>query len=78
MNLSLSGVQCRFEQSGKLNIQKICLNGRWQSVEQGRQWRDDFGRHVLIMIQNQTFTLTLLAHTLEWELKGRVSSGIAI
>lgn len=73
-----TGVDCRFETDGSLTIHKISLNGRWRKVEQGRQWRDDDGHHLLVMIGGQVFTLTLHAHTLQWDLAGRTGHSIAV
>lgn len=74
----ITGVDCRFETDGSLSIKKICQNDRWRSVEQGRQWRDDEGHHVLLMIDGRVFTLTLNAHTLQWDLSRRLGRSIAI
>ena len=42
-------VDCRFAEDGAVQVRKVHLNGRWQSVGQGWQWLDENGRHVLIM-----------------------------
>ena len=43
------GVECRFLNDGRVEVQRIQIDGRWLTVEQGRQWLDRGGRHVLIM-----------------------------
>lgn len=47
---SMSGVECRFLQDGSIEVKKIQVDGRWLPVEQGRQWVDRVGRHVLVTI----------------------------
>jgi hypothetical protein len=65
------GVDCLFEANGRLRIRRIEQNGRWQAVEQGRQWQDERGRHVLIMLPGQLpQELLLRGDGLTWELLG--------
>lgn len=63
------GVDCRFAEDGVVQVRKVMLNGRWQSVGQGRQWLDENGRHVLIMLPGEEVReLLLQPETLQWEL----------
>ena len=65
------GVDCLFGADGRLRIRRIEENGRWQAVEQGRQWQDEQGRHVLIMLPGQPVReLLLRADSLTWEVVG--------
>ena len=66
------GVECRFSQDGAVQVKKVLLNGRWQSVGQGRQWLDENGRHVLIMLPGERVQeLVLQAGSLQWGLVER-------
>ena len=68
------GVACRFAEDGSVRVQKVQLNGRWQSVAQGRQWQDENGRHVLIMLAGEEVReIVLQAGSLQWGMveKGR-------
>lgn len=63
------GVECRFAEDGAVQVRKVHLNGRWQSVGQGRQWLDENGRHVLIMLPgDEVCELVLQPGLLRWEL----------
>lgn len=63
------GVECRFIDSGRVQVQRIRLGESWLSVGQGRQWVDEAGRHVLIMLPDQQVReLLLRAQTLDWVL----------
>ena len=63
------GVDCRFAEDGAVQVRKVQLNGRWQSVGQGRQWLDENGRHVLIMLPGEGVReLVLQPGTLSWGL----------
>ncbi len=65
------GVECTFAESGAVQVKRVLVNGRWQAVEQGRQWQDDNGRHVLIMLAGgEVHEIVLQAHTLTWKLLG--------
>ncbi len=62
-------VDCRFAEDGAVQVRKVHLNGRWQSVGQGRQWLDENGRHVLIMLSGDDVReLVLQAGTLRWQM----------
>jgi len=62
-------VDCTFESDGRVRVRRIRLGRPWQVVEQGRQWADADGRHVLIMLANGVRELLLRADTLTWELR---------
>ena len=63
------GVECQFSEDGSVQVKKVQLNGRWQPVGQGRQWGDENGRHVLIMLPGeQVRELVLQPATLRWQL----------
>lgn len=63
------GVACQFSEDGSVQVKKVQLNGRWQPVGQGRQWVDENGRHVLIMLPGeQVCELILQPATLRWHL----------
>lgn len=64
------GVECIFAEDGTVRARRIRLHGRWQAVEQGRQWRDENGRHLLVMLPTgQVYELLLRPHTLTWEVQ---------
>ena len=66
------GVECRFGNDGTVQVKKVQWNGRWQSVGQGRQWLDENGRHVLIMLPGERVQeLVLQAGSLQWGLVER-------
>ncbi len=41
MNAMHVDVECTFAAAGAVRVRRIALDGRWQAVEQGRQWQDD-------------------------------------
>ena len=50
------------------------MDGRWLTVQQGRQWDDDFGRCVLVMLPDQTVLhLQLSPQSLTWTIVPRPS-----
>ncbi|HOU41882.1 MAG TPA: hypothetical protein PK829_11505 [Promineifilum sp.] len=61
-------VDCTFEADGRVRVRRVRLGRPWQPVEQGRQWADADGRHVLIMLAGGVRELLLRADTLTWEL----------
>jgi len=64
------GVDCQFRADGRVVVQRIRLEGKWLPVEQGRQWVDDEGRHVLIMLLGQSVQeLLLRKETMTWGLR---------
>lgn len=70
------GVACRFQWDGTVSVREIQMNGRWHAVEQGRQWVDGTGRHVLISLPDQSIRELLLQRdTLTWDLRDVGLSG---
>lgn len=68
------GVECTFGADGRVRVRRIEVDGRWLAVEQGRQWRDPAGRHVLVMVPGgQVRELLLRPETLGWELVNDLS-----
>ena len=66
------GVECTVEKDGKVRLRRIELGDRWLVVEQGRQWIDEDGRHVLIMIPGgKVEEILLSSRSLQWELVAR-------
>lgn len=64
------GVDCVFFSSGSVRIQRVQLGDRWRSVSQGRQWLDQYGRHVLIMLpDNEVWEIVLRPDSMAWEMK---------
>ena len=62
-------VDCTFDPAGRVRVRRVRLGRPWQPVEQGRQWADTDGRHVLIMLPDGVRELLLRADTLAWELR---------
>ena len=63
------GVECKFLLDGSLLVSRIEFNDRWTAVEQGRQWVDQLGRHVLLMLPGQKVReIRLRPDTMTWEL----------
>ncbi len=62
-------VDCTFDEDGRVRVRRIRLGRPWQAVEQGRQWSDADGRHVLIMLPDGARELLLRPDTLTWELR---------
>jgi hypothetical protein len=64
------GVECRFLSEGNVEVQRIQIDGRWLTVEQGRQWVDRGGRHVLIMAPGMAAQeLKLRPDTMTWQMR---------
>lgn len=71
------GVDCRFGQDGVVQVKQVQVNGRWLPVGQGRQWVDENGRHVLIMLPGNTVReLVLQPGTLRWGLVAVRGGGV--
>jgi hypothetical protein len=65
-----AGVGCTFLADGTVQVQRVEIGGRWQPVGQGRQWLDEAGRHVLVMLpDDQIYELTLRYDILTWEIR---------
>ncbi len=62
-------VDCTFDEDGRVRVRRVRLGRPWQVVEQGRQWADADGRHVLVMLNGVVRELLLRADTLTWELR---------
>ena len=63
------GVDCTFSPDGKVRVRRVQVEGQWQAVEQGRQWWDGNGRHLLIILpSNQVREILLRADTMTWEM----------
>jgi hypothetical protein len=62
------GVELRFEADGTVRPQRFSWGGGWLSVSDvGRQWVDEAGRHVLVMIGGRrVFELLLERERLTW------------
>ena len=46
-------VECKFMSNGAVQVRRVLLENTWLPVGQGRQWTDEVGRHVLVMLPNQ-------------------------
>lgn len=67
--IGLDGV---FDGEGNVRVRRIEVDGAWQPVEQGRQWLDEEGRHVLVMLEGRRVQELLLDRAeLKWHLKRR-------
>lgn len=68
-------VDCSFDATGQVRVRRVRLGSRWRVVEQGRQWQDVDGRHVLIRLPEgyggTVRELLLRADALVWELRDR-------
>ena len=66
------GVECRFEANGRVQVRRIQLGESWRTVAQGRQWQDESGRRVLVMLPGEQIEeLLLSAEDLTWRLVTR-------
>ena len=69
MSANPIGVECKFLVDGTLTVSHVDLEGHWTAVEQGRQWVDQLGRHVLLMLPGQIVReIRLRPDTMTWEL----------
>ncbi len=63
------GVDCTFGNDGQVRVRRIQVDDRWHVVDPGRQWLDEAGRHLLIMMPGgRVFEILLSAETLTWTL----------
>jgi hypothetical protein len=70
--MSRIGVDCRFDPEGRVRVRRIQLDEAWQPAAQGRQWLDEEGRHVLVMLPGERVEeLLLSASDLTWRLVPR-------
>jgi hypothetical protein len=64
------GVDSLLTAEGRLRVRRIQLAGDWLPVGQGRQWQDEVGRHVLVMLPgDRPRELCLRRDSLTWELR---------
>ncbi len=64
------GVECRFTSEGRIEVNRIQIDGRWLVIVQGRQWIDRGGLHVLVMAQGVAAQeLILQADTMTWQMR---------
>jgi hypothetical protein len=55
-----------------VRIRRVRLDDQWLPVEQGRQWFDENGRHILITVPGGDVQEILLStRSLQWELVPR-------
>lgn len=70
MTQTFVGIDATTDNSGNVRVRRIQLDNRWLPVGQGRQWLDDDGRHVMVMLPSQEAReLILRIDSLRWELK---------
>jgi hypothetical protein len=73
------GVECRFAVDGGVQVQRILLDDRWLVVEQGRQWLDEQGRHVLVLVQgSRPREIILLRESLRWVTRPGGAPGVYV
>lgn len=77
MNRPIS-VDCSFDKDGSVHVRRIAVDDNWLVVDPGRQWVDEHGRHVLIMIPGgRVFEIVLSSDTLNWKItSARIKSNI--
>jgi hypothetical protein len=69
------GVDCTIYSDGNVEIRRIKIKDEWLEVTQGRQWEDQGGRHVVILIAgSESNHLVLKRDTLKWELHSNRNS----
>jgi hypothetical protein len=63
-----TAVEAQFEADGAVRPRRFTWNGSWRDVSDvGRQWTDEAGRHVLVMVGGrETFELVLRQDSLTW------------
>ncbi len=62
-------VDCTIGRNGRVWIRRIKRDEKWLVIDQGRQWQDEDGRHVLVMHPaGQVEELLLSARSLCWEI----------
>ena len=70
-------VDCTFKTDGSVRVRRVEIEGDWISVGQGRQWVDENGRHILILLpNNQVREIVLRADTLRWEMTAVPGSSV--
>jgi hypothetical protein len=64
------GVDCIFNEEGKITVRRIAKDKQWIDISQGRQWVDGEGLHVLIMLtDDKAHELILEKSSMNWILK---------
>lgn len=64
------GVDCVFNTDGTVTVRRIKVEGGWYPVEQGRQWIDGEGRHVLVKFsEGPVREIWMKSDTLTWALR---------
>jgi len=65
-----TAVEVRFDQKGSVHPRRFTWEGHWLDVSDvGRQWEDEGGRHVLVMVAGRrTFELFLQRDSLCWQI----------
>lgn len=71
-------VECKFGAEGSVQVSRVLLEGKWRTVEQGRQWFDGQNRHVLVIVNNVPRELILEGRSLRWMLKNRARPGVYV
>jgi hypothetical protein len=67
--MSLVGVDCVFTKEGTIRVSRVQLGEEWRPVSQGRQWQDQSGRHMLIMlVGGEVRQLTFHSDRMTWDL----------
>ena len=63
-----TAVDARFEADGSVRVRRFTRGHAWLDVSDvGRQWADEAGRHVLVMVAGQrAFELLLERESLTW------------
>ncbi len=73
------GVDCVISGDGSVQVNRVRIGQKWQTVEQGRQWQDAAGRHVLIMwASREVREILLRVETLTWEMMPPSGGRIAV
>ena len=73
------GVDCRFLIDGSVIVKRIQLDDQWLQIEQGRQWIDSSGRHVLVrLLDGKTGEILLDPETMVWQFKTKTGGQIEI
>jgi hypothetical protein len=71
------GVECRFDPDGRVHVRRVHMDDQWQAAAQGRQWQDESGRHVLVMLPGERIVeLWLSVQDLTWRLAPRVDRAV--
>jgi len=71
--MNAAAVDCVFAADGTVKVNRVNLGNGWRPASQGRQWLDQGGRHILIMLPGEAiYELILRSDTMLWEIaRGR-------